>query len=114
MPQLSAVEKICHVASLVPSGKVASYGQIADLAGLPGRARMVGRAMATNPNDLTIPWHRIMRSNGKIAFAKGSKLAKQQTLFLTEEGIPVINGKVDISLYRWLPDLAFLLHDLDF
>jgi alkylated DNA nucleotide flippase Atl1 len=54
----------------VPRGQVAGYGEIARRAGLPGRARLVARLLADN-EDLTLPWHRVLRSDGRIAFPAG-------------------------------------------
>jgi methylated-DNA-protein-cysteine methyltransferase related protein len=77
----------------VPKGEVAGYGEIARRAGLPGRARMVARILSTN-EDKQLPWHRILRSNGSIAFPKDSEQYTEQIQRLRAEGVEVVNGKV--------------------
>lgn len=109
-----AYQKIWKTALAVPAGCVASYGQIADLAGLPGRARLVGKVLGYAPQDMAVPWHRILRSNGQIAFPKGSDLAKQQTGLLQQEDVAVFNNRVKLKEYQWKPDLAELLYKLEF
>lgn len=97
----------------IPSGKVASYGQIADLAGLPGRARLVGKALGYAPDSLSVPWYRVLRSDRKLAFAQGSASAEQQRQLLLSEGVVVKHNKVD-KAYFWQPDLAELLFKLNY
>lgn len=93
----------------VPYGRVSSYGFIADLAGLPGRARMVGSVMQQAPDDMNVPWYRIIRSNGQLAFQAGSESAKRQKGLLQEEGVVVLNNRVDMKQFAWRPDLSELL-----
>lgn len=109
-----AYVKIWKTALTVPAGKVASYGQIADLAGLPGRARLVGKALGFCPKTLDVPWHRIVRSNGQIAFPKGSEQAMTQTGLLQQEGVAVLNNRVKLREFLWQPDLGDLLFKLEF
>ena len=77
----------------VPRGQVAGYGVIARRAGLPGRARLVARILATN-EDPALPWHRILRSDGRIAFPPGSRGYREQARRLAAEGVPVQGGRV--------------------
>jgi methylated-DNA-protein-cysteine methyltransferase-like protein len=93
----------------VPPGKVANYGLIADLAGLPGRARMVGTMMQYAPDEMNLPWYRILKSNGQLAFKPGSNMAHKQTGLLQEEGVLVFNNRVNLKQFLWHPDLAELL-----
>jgi len=93
----------------VPYGKVASYGLIADLAGLPGRARLVGTIMQYAPAEMNLPWYRILKSNGHLAFPGGSQMARRQTDLLREEGIIVVNNRVNLKHFLWQPDLGELL-----
>lgn len=95
--------------NLIPLGKVASYGQVADLAGLPGRARMVGTSLGKVPLDRQVNWYRVLRSNGQIAFPKGSQAALQQIGLLQEEGVAVLNHRVKLNDFLWNPDLGDLL-----
>ena len=107
--------RIWQTVKLIPAGKVASYGQIADLAGLPGRARLVGKALGQVPTELQpLPWYRVLRSNGQIAFPKGSETAKEQTARLQQENVVVLNNRVKLSQFQWQPDLAEMLFVLDF
>lgn len=113
--QQSKLNRIWQTVKLIPQGKVASYGQIADLAGLPGRARLVGKALGQVPEHLKpIPWYRVLRSNGQIAFAKGSATAIEQTGQLQQENVVVLNNRVKLSQFQWQPDLAELLFKLDY
>ena len=93
----------------VPAGKVASYGQIADIAGIPRGARQVAYALKHAPEDLRLPWYRIVTASGRIAFDKGSPPFEKQRNRLTMEGVAVIGGRVDMRRYRWQPDLDELL-----
>ena len=81
----SASAKILAAIRAVPRGTVAGYGHIARRAGLPGRARMVARLLAGN-EDPTLPWHRIVRSDGRIAFPAGSAEFDEQVQRLRAEG----------------------------
>lgn len=77
----------------VPRGQVAGYGVIARRAGLPGRARLVARILAAN-EDRGLPWHRILRSDGRIAFPPGSPGHLEQARRLQAEGVAVQGGRV--------------------
>ena len=78
MPGKSAAEKILAAIRAVPRGQVAGYGEIARRAGLPGRARLVARMLSGN-EDPELPWHRILRSDGRIAFPPDhAQFAEQQ------------------------------------
>lgn len=83
----------------VPSGRVSTYGLIAELAGLPGRARLVGTALRTAPDDLDLPWYRVLNASGRISFPAGSDLAMLQRKRLEEEGVPFLRGRVDLKRY---------------
>lgn len=109
-----SIQQIWRVVGLVPEGKVASYGQIADLAGLPGRARLTSKALSSAPADLQLPWFRVLRSSGHIAFPKGSEHAKKQYEYLLDEGVLVKNMRVNMLEYQWSPNLGTLLFELDF
>lgn len=94
----------------VPRGAVAGYGDIARRAGLPGRARLVARTLAQN-DDTQLPWHRVLRSDGRIAFSPGSRGYREQTRRLRAEGVRVENGRVrrqrdpdDLDTALWAPD----------
>lgn len=84
----------------IPEGVVASYGELATRAGLPGRARLVGRILGEMP-DAKLPWHRVLRSDGRIAFPPGSRPFREQVRRLAGEGIVVVGGRVDLSRHGW-------------
>lgn len=93
----------------IPRGCVANYGQIAEIAGIPRGARQVGYALRYAPKEVVLPWHRVIQSSGKSAFDKNSRAFKIQRERLAEEGVVMLNGKVDMKKYRWEPDLDELL-----
>lgn len=111
---LAHYQAVWRVTQLIPQGKVASYKLVADLAGLPGRARMIGRALGAVPHGQSVPWFRVLRSSGQIAFAPGSDAAEQQRMLLLDDGVMVRNYRVRIKTYLWQPDLDTLLHQLSF
>lgn len=93
----------------IPSGSVANYGQIAEIAGIVRGARQVGYALRHAPKDVELPWHRVVQSSGKSAFDPNSRHFKTQRKRLGVEGVPLINGKVDMQKYRWQPGLDEIL-----
>ncbi|MEO7252510.1 MAG: MGMT family protein [Arenimonas sp.] len=93
MPEKSAAEKILAAIRAVRRGQVAGYGEIARRAGLPGRARMVARLLSEN-DDPKLPWHRIVRSDGRIAFPPEHSNFVEQQQRLRAEGVLVRNGRV--------------------
>ncbi|WP_372625758.1 MGMT family protein [Arsukibacterium sp.] len=106
-------QRIWRTVLLIPAGKVASYGQIADLAGLPGRARLVGKALGYAPQALAVPWYRVLRSDRSLAFATGTANALEQRQLLLAEGVILRNNRVDKTAI-WQPDLAELLFKLQY
>ena len=93
MTDLSAADKILAAVRAIPRGQVAGYGQVAQRAGLPGRARLAARVLSENI-DPELPWHRVLRSDGRIAFAPGSKGFREQSQRLRAEGVVVSKGRV--------------------
>lgn len=109
MPGKSAADKILAAIRAVPRGQVAGYGEIARRAGLPGRARMVARILSRN-DDRKLPWHRILRSDGRIAFPEDSPQFAEQSQRLRAEGVVVEKGRVkgckaaaDLDELIWSP-----------
>ena len=102
-------ERIWAAVSAIPAGRVASYGQIAEFAGVPRGARMVGRALGRSPRELQLPWHRVINTQGQIALPKDSRGYKRQIELLRAESVIVTRGRVDMSVYRWKPDLDELV-----
>jgi len=93
MVEASAEQRILAAIRAVPRGQVAGYGHIARRAGLPGRARLVARILSGN-EDPKLPWHRILRSDGRIAFPEGSAGWREQVQRLRAEGVAVERGRV--------------------
>lgn len=109
-PELSAADRILAAIRAVPRGQVAGYGVIARRAGLPGRARMVARLLGVH-SGTGLPWYRILRSDGRIAFPPGSEGYLEQARRLREEGVEVRNGRVrmprdadSLDAAIWQPD----------
>ncbi|UZD67263.1 MGMT family protein [Marinobacter sp. AN1] len=96
-------QKIWQVVLAIPPGHVASYGQVADMAGLGRQARFVGKALGRLPNGHSVPWFRVIRNTGQIAFQEGSETFERQKSLLENEGVEVINGRVAMSRFRWRP-----------
>ena len=93
----------------IPRGKVASYGQIAEIAGVPRGARQVGYTLRQLPDGHDLPWYRVVQSSGRIAFECGSPQLEEQRDRLIMEGVIVNAGRVDMARFRWQPDLDELL-----
>lgn len=108
------VKRIWKTVQVIPKGKVASYGQIADLAGLPGRARLVGKSLGLAPQLMKLPWYRVLRSSGQLAFEKGSVNAERQKGLLQEENVVVLNNRVKLKQFGWQPNLADMLMRLEY
>lgn len=106
--------KIWETVLSIPTGKVASYSQVADLAGLPRRARLVSKALKSAPQEMQLPWHRVIRANGTIAFAIGSASQRTQIDRLQEEGVIVVKNRICMKQFQWQPDLAEMLWALKF
>ena len=86
----------------IPRGKVATYGQIAALAGKPHGARGVGWILHACTNTHGLPWQRVLNSQGRISFSPKTKEYKDQKRLLEEEGIVFIDrGKLDLGEYQW-------------
>jgi methylated-DNA-protein-cysteine methyltransferase-like protein len=89
----------------IPRGKVASYSQVAAMAGSPGAARQVVRVLHTLSRIEGLPWHRVINSAGKIALLQGAGFEEQQTL-LESEGVRVgEGGRIDMKKHGWAPRL---------
>lgn len=89
----------------IPPGRVASYGAIARRAGLPGRARLVGKLLGETPPGMHLPWHRVLRADGHIALAPHSAGFREQCRRLRAEGVEVRKGRVPVSRFGLDPDL---------
>jgi methylated-DNA-protein-cysteine methyltransferase-like protein len=92
-----ALQDLWHVIAAIPRGQVSTYGEVARAAGLPGRARMTAYALRVAPEDLALPWHRVLGAGGRIVFPPGSKHFLEQARRLRSEGVKVTQGKVPPS-----------------
>lgn len=94
-------EKVYNAVKKIPRGRVTTYGEIAIMAGHPGAARAVGTALHKNPYEGIVPCHRVVNASGKLAkdFAFGG--IGEQKRRLTDEGVEVIDGKVDLEKYAF-------------
>ena len=94
-------ERIYDVVKQIPKGRVATYGQVAAMAGNPRWARVVGYALHVNPDPGHIPCYRVVNRNGELskAFAFGGE--NVQTELLRAEGVEVSGVRVDLSKYQW-------------
>lgn len=90
---------IWRTVTRIPRGKVASYGTVARLSGLPRRARLAGFALHHVPPGSGIPWHRVINAGGKISLP--GKRGQEQEDLLSGEGIAFIRGRVDMEKYEW-------------
>jgi methylated-DNA-protein-cysteine methyltransferase-like protein len=97
-------ERIHAVVSRVPAGRVATYGQVARLAGLPGQARLVGYALSALPDRSRVPWHRIVNARGQISARSEGGHDRLQRLLLEDEGV-VFDREctIELRLFQWRP-----------
>ena len=109
MDRETRMRRIWETIRDIPRGSVASYGQLAEIAGIPRGARQVGYALRHSPKGSELPWYRVITSSGKSAFDQNSRAFRTQRDRLAEEGVVMLNGKVDMKKYRWEPDLDELL-----
>ena len=102
---MSQYDRIYAVVRKIPFGKVATYGQIADLTGLYGKARLVGYALFRVDIKDDISWHRVVNAKGEISYSFQRQGGDYwQKVLLEEEGIKFkSNGKIDLNKYRWQP-----------
>ena len=98
---MNTFEKIYEQVKRIPCGKVATYGQIALLAGNPRWSQVVGYALHVNPEPGVIPCHRVVKKDGRVAegFAFGGE--NRQIVLLEQEGVNFTEGKVDLQKYGW-------------
>lgn len=93
-------KRIYELTGMIPPGKVASYGQLALLAGRPRASRIVGWAMCGGPAGL--PYHRVIYQDGRLCSGDAFGAPQAQRLMLEEEGIGFLSdGRVDMEKYRW-------------
>jgi methylated-DNA-protein-cysteine methyltransferase-like protein len=97
-------ERIYAVIQAIPRGRVATYGQIAELAALPGHARQVGYALHRLPDGSHIPWHRVINVRGEISRHSDDTIRAVQRHILEAEGVQFNDrGTVPLERFRWRP-----------
>lgn len=94
-------EKVYEVTKKIPRGKVATYGQIAEIVGNPKAARAVGVFMKTNPFAPVVPCHRVVASDGKLTgYSAGNGVITKREM-LVEEGVVFLGNKVNLNISQW-------------
>ena len=97
-------ERVYAVVRRIPRGRVATYGQVAALAGLGGQARQVGYALHALPGEGFAPWHRVVNARGAISLPPGGGADVTQRLRLEREGVRFdARGRIDLERYGWRP-----------
>lgn len=93
----------------IPAGRTCAYGDVAKMAGLPGRARLVGRALKELPAGHTLPWYRVLRADRTPAFPPGSDEFERQKKLLQAEGVELIGTRVPKACFGFIADEDFAL-----
>lgn len=101
--EADARERILAAIRRIPRGHVCTYGNVADVAGLPRRARLVGTVLRQTPASRDLPWFRVINAGGRISFPLGSEAHARQKKKLEAEGIDFVGGRVDLKRYGWPP-----------
>ncbi|SEG19365.1 MGMT family protein [Marinobacterium lutimaris] len=96
MEQDNLNERIWQVVAAIPKGKVATYGQVAALAGAPRHARYVGTVLKRLPAGSTLPWFRVLNARGELSFPKDSPAYQRQREALEAEGVEFIGARVSL------------------
>jgi methylated-DNA-protein-cysteine methyltransferase-like protein len=99
----SDAARIIAAIKRIPKGKVCTYGGVADVAGLPRRARLVGTVLRQTPASSGVPWFRVINAGGRISFPLGSDGYARQRKHLENEGVDFVGGRVDLNRYGWPP-----------
>lgn len=100
-----ALELIWNAVASIPRGQVSTYGAVARAAGLPGRARQAGFALRVAPEELNLPWHRVLGAGGRIVFPPSSRHFKEQARRLRAEGVAVKDGRAPASAITELDEI---------
>ncbi|HEY2003551.1 MAG TPA: MGMT family protein [Candidatus Saccharimonadia bacterium] len=99
----SFTDRVYDIVAQIPAGKVATYGDVARMAGTPGASRAVGMAMSHNRNTERVPCHRVVGSDGKMhGYAFGGEVTKRE--LLASEGVAMTGDRVDLRQSRWQPE----------
>jgi methylated-DNA-protein-cysteine methyltransferase related protein len=93
--------RIYALVAQIPKGKVATYGWIAERAGLVRGARQVGHALSVLQPKHDLPWHRVINAQGRVSLPAGSAAAKRQIRRLRREGVAIKNNRIDLKRFGW-------------
>jgi methylated-DNA-protein-cysteine methyltransferase-like protein len=105
--EVKRYELIWSVVRKVLPGRVATYGQIAELAGLEGHARQVGYALHNLPDGSNVPWHRVINAKGEISPRSAGDSHELQRMLLEAEGVEIdLRGRIDLGVFRWSRRMA--------
>ncbi|NJL83974.1 MAG: methyltransferase [Chloroflexaceae bacterium] len=108
---MKSYERIYQIVRQIPIGKVATYGQVANLAGLPGQARLIGYSLFRVPVDADIPWHRVVNAKGEVSHSlrrHGSDYLQRS--LLEQEGIVFSeSGKINLQRDQWRSPIKNML-----
>jgi methylated-DNA-protein-cysteine methyltransferase-like protein len=100
----SVYARIWAIVKQIPRGKVATYGQVADLAGIPRHARQVGYAMHALPSGSAVPWHRVVNAKGEVSPRAVAEWADIQRQLLEDEEVYAdARGRIDLRAHGWRP-----------
>jgi methylated-DNA-protein-cysteine methyltransferase-like protein len=104
MAKSSSYQIFYSIIKKIPQGRVATYGQIAMLAGMPGQARRVGYALYNLPDAKAVPWHRVINAQGQISRLPDPEWRNIQRSLLVAEGV-VFDSKdrIDLNVFQWRP-----------
>jgi methylated-DNA-protein-cysteine methyltransferase-like protein len=94
-------EQVLTIIGAIPTGKVVTYGQIAKMSGYASHARMVGRILKSLPKDSTLPWYRVINSQGRISFPEGSDKFNEQKMRLESEHVVIKNNRIELRKFQW-------------
>ncbi len=100
---MNGYQRIYNVVRRIPKARVATYGQVAELAGMAGHARQVGYALHALPAHTRVPWHRVINARGEVSpRANGERLTQQ--MLLEDEGVEFdARGRLKLKLFQWKP-----------
>jgi len=99
---LNYIDRIHATVMSIPVGSVATYGQVAEEAGLPRRARLVGAALKHLTGDSGVPWHRVVNAQGRISDRPRPDAVIEQRILLEDEGVVfTASGRIDLKRFGW-------------
>lgn len=102
MRESTIYSRIYDIVNRIPRGKVATYGQIAGLAGVPGHARQVGYALHRLPEASGVPWQRVVNRKGQISLRSDGSAGSLQRVLLESEGVVFdVHDTISLKKYQW-------------